>query len=589
MTTKALASLDIYKFLRELDYLESAVVRDVRSRKNELFILLYNRGEYWLKIVPGEYMCVVKEKPRDTVDFPFTLMLKNELVGSNIAISMHMSDRIVELSTDDTTVVIELFSDGNVILVKNGTIAQAMFARDYGVRKVMAGEPYEYPPSNADIFNMEYYDFEKTMKLSYKDSLVTALAVDFSLGGMYSEEICLRAGVGRLTKPNELAGQQLESVFLVIKSLLSAPSKPNIIDDSILAVIDITHLGGRKVYFDTINDAIVSFFGGTAAEEKRGGFDKTKPKELSEEYAKFLGFLNTNYNKIEDIVKKAKDSEKNIEERKTELKSLGWNLEGKFLRTPKYPNFKLDITKTLRDNMSSYYEKAKRYKAALARERAKPPKPRRLAFRKNDAWYSKFRWLFTSNGLLVVLGRDVSQNAALMRKYAEPNDVVLHSDVFGSPFALVKPKLGEKIADDDLREAAIAVGSYSSAWKAGAGNIDVYSVRPDQVTSTPPSGEFLKKGAFYIEGKRNYIKGAQLGIYIEFDVFDEKEYDIRVSAHRPKSNFIMVRPGNKKREEVLKHIKRTVLEKLNLDVEEDRIDRLIPSGKASIEKAAFDK
>ena len=58
--------------------------------------------------------------------------------------------------------------------------------------------------------------------------------------------------------------------------------------------------------------------------------------------------------------------------------------------------------------------------------------------------------------------------------------------------------------DDILRETANFASVYSSAWKHGWGNTDIFYVYPNQVSKTPKSGEFLKKESSLI---------AALGLY----------------------------------------------------------------------------
>ena len=41
---------------------------------------------------------------------------------------------------------------------------------------------------------------------------------------------------------------------------------------------------------------------------------------------------------------------------------------------------------------------------------------------------------------------------------------------------------------------------------------DCYLIKGDQVSKTPESGEFLKKGGFVIRGERRYFKDVPLGI-----------------------------------------------------------------------------
>ncbi|GAI29971.1 unnamed protein product, partial [marine sediment metagenome] len=53
-------------------------------------------------------------------------------------------------------------------------------------------------------------------------------------------------------------------------------------------------------------------------------------------------------------------------------------------------------------------------------------------------WYEKYRWFISSNEFLIIGGRDISSNEAIYRKYIEPNDLVLHSEIRGSPLTVIK-------------------------------------------------------------------------------------------------------------------------------------------------------
>jgi hypothetical protein len=55
---------------------------------------------------------------------------------------------------------------------------------------------------------------------------------------------------------------------------------------------------------------------------------------------------------------------------------------------------------------------------------------------------------------------------------------------------------------------------FSRAWKDGLYSADAYWVKPDQIKKGAPTGQFLPKGSFVIEGKRNYIKGIELRLAI---------------------------------------------------------------------------
>jgi predicted ribosome quality control (RQC) complex YloA/Tae2 family protein len=135
-------------------------------------------------------------------------------------------------------------------------------------------------------------------------------------------------------------------------------------------------------------------------------------------------------------------------------------------------------------------------------------------------WYERYRWFITTDGLLVIGGRDASSNSALIRKHLTEHDIVFHAEVHGSPFFIIKNAAAsfaatqEGTIDSSLYQVAQATISFSRAWKDGLSSADAYWVMPEQVKKGAPTGQFLPKGSFVIEGKRNYLKGVELRLAI---------------------------------------------------------------------------
>ena len=582
---QSLTSLDIYKLLDEISYMDGGFIRNIKSRKNEFYFLIYKGKEYWLKIVPGSYFCVVNEKPEDSIDFGFTLLVKNALKGKRFSISMHNSDRILEIKTDSNKLVIEMFSKGNVILLKDEKIERALFQRKFESREISSGGDYVYPPGNKKSFNDMYGGFYSILKTSDKESIVKSLAIDFSMGGYYAEEACFRAKVDKSKKPAELNPE--ESKMLREKFLeIVKENKPNIIDKNIFSAIELKHIEGKKEYFNTINSAVMDFFEKPAEIERKNPvkIELNKAQDRLKEYEEDIEFINSNYERIENAIEILKLSGKSISERRKELDSLGFIINEKNITPKERQKINIDITQSLNYNLSILYQKAKRLKNIDTEAiTSKTKMIKRIKVKAENQWYSKFRHFITSNGRLTIIGKDVNQNESLIEKHVEKNDLIGHADVFGSPFGVIKADENNEINRKDMEEAAVMIASYSSAWRAGAANLDVYFVKPEQVTKTPPSGEYLKKGAFYIDGKRDYVKSAQLGIYISVEIREEVA-DLKVAPYEPGTTFFLIKPGNKKREEIIRKINRALSQKYSIQINEDYIDRLIPQGKSSIDK-----
>jgi predicted ribosome quality control (RQC) complex YloA/Tae2 family protein len=141
-------------------------------------------------------------------------------------------------------------------------------------------------------------------------------------------------------------------------------------------------------------------------------------------------------------------------------------------------------------------------------------------------WYERYRWFVTTDGLLAIGGRDASSNSALIRKHLTEHDVVFHAEVHGSPFFIVKnaavPAQEGRI-EPSLRQAAQATVSFSRAWKDGLSSADAYWVLPEQVKKGAPTGQFLPKGSFVIEGKRSYLKGVEIRLAIGVVQLDSRQ------------------------------------------------------------------
>ncbi|HDI01867.1 MAG TPA: fibronectin-binding domain-containing protein [Candidatus Bathyarchaeota archaeon] len=279
----------------------------------------------------------------------------------------------------------------------------------------------------------------------------------------------------------------------------------------------------------------------------------------------------------------------------------------------------LNLRQTAQEVASSYYEKAKKARrkaegAAKALEESKrelisllsrlkeleskapeplgiisggelpvqaPAKPRR-------AWYESFRWFLSSDGLLVVAGKDAATNELIVKRYPEPGDLLLHAEIPGAPFVLVKAG-GREVPRDTLLQAAQLAVSYSRAWKYGLGAATAICFKPEQARKVGPHGEKLPKGAFYIVGRKDYIRGVELKLAIGAS---REAGQVRlllgpVEAVRSRSEaYVLIGPGDEEaRGLVLKAIKalEDVLGPLGVDRESlERLAALVPYGRGRL-------
>lgn len=251
----------------------------------------------------------------------------------------------------------------------------------------------------------------------------------------------------------------------------------------------------------------------------------------------------------------------------------------------------LNISKSIDENASIYFEKSKKAKRKLEgalealaasrkklekalkeEEKVQKQKQETVAVKqKTKKWYEKFRWFFSSEGFLVVLGRDATTNEIVIKKHTESNDTVLHTDMAGSPFAVIKAE-NKTPGKATLEEAAQATASFSKAWKLGLSTLDVFYVKPEQVTKTANSGEFMGKGAFMIIGKTNYLHHPAIGLAVGITKDNEIMCAPLSAVKKHCEKFVEIEQGDDKPGDIAKKIKAKIGGEL------DEIIRAMPSG-----------
>ena len=181
----------------------------------------------------------------------------------------------------------------------------------------------------------------------------------------------------------------------------------------------------------------------------------------------------------------------------------------------------IDLKKSLEQNASDYFEKSKKSKAKietikkvietyksklskLEKEQIQVEEEKAAKEKRTVKWYEKYRWFITSEGFLAVGGRDANTNEEVVKKYMGKNDLIFHTDAAGSPFFILKVEKN-KPTERSIQEVADATYIFSKSFKAGVGGVNSFYVNPDQVSTTPPTGEYLEKGSFIINGKKNTV------------------------------------------------------------------------------------
>jgi len=445
-------------------------------------------------------------------------------------------------------IIVELLPRGLLVVTDNED--KILFSTEYKEfrdRKIKIGEKYIKPPS-IEISNDE---IEKLIK---KGNLARALGVP--------QEVVIYLN---LTNFNDL--EIIKKKISELENLISNGNiKPCIIEN--LTVLPFP-INDCKEY-QKFNDAIDDYFYTITQEE----LTKETSKKIEEEKEKIINTIIQLENSIKEYEQKGKIyqqigniiltktseiqqilSNLNKKERKVKINLEGFEIE-------------LDTSISIPKNASKFFEEAKEYKRKLSRaleslnelkkkleklekEKIEKQQEIKITLRKKE-WYEKYRWSISRNGFLILAGKDSSQNESLVRKFLEDNDIFLHADIQGAPATIIKTQ--NKIpSEEDIMDAAIIAACYSKAWKLGFASVDVFWTFGNQVSKSPPSGEYLAKGSFMIYGKKNFIKNVKLELAMGF-IINNDTIKVLVGSEdsvKNKTNYyVILRPGDDEKEKV---------------------------------------
>jgi hypothetical protein len=210
---------------------------------------------------------------------------------------------------------------------------------------------------------------------------------------------------------------------------------------------------------------------------------------------------------------------------------------------------------------------------------------------RKKSWYERYRWFFTSDGFLTIGGRDAASNSAVVRKHLETNDKIFHGDIFGSPFFILKN--ANDAPATSMNEVAHATVCFSRAWREGLYGVSAYWVNPEQVKKSAPSGEFLPKGSFRIEGQRNFIKSETLRLSVGIIPQDD-DYVLTCGPPEPiKKNSIcyaIIEPHGSEMVDAAKKIRiefSKLEEEITKNISIDDFVRVLPAGKSQIKEVSY--
>jgi len=229
---RELTSVDLAALVGELRAYEGAKVDKAYLYDDGLLRFKmrdFDRGRVELLVDTGETKHLRVADPDNVPDAPgrppnFAMMLRNRLSGADLVdVRQYEFDRIVEIEfdrgDDSTTVVVELFGDGNAaVLDGTGEVVDCLDTVRLKSRTVAPGSQYEFPSARFDPLSADYEAVAARLDDSDTD-LVRTIATQLDFGGLWGEELCTRAGIEKTKDIDEATEDDYEAIFHEIERL----------------------------------------------------------------------------------------------------------------------------------------------------------------------------------------------------------------------------------------------------------------------------------------------------------------------------------------------------------------------------------
>ncbi|MBI2006538.1 MAG: NFACT family protein [Nitrosopumilales archaeon] len=538
------------------------------------------------------------------------------------------AERIVYLTFSgfdkEYVLVGEFFGDGNIILCnKEMKILALLHSIDVRHRKLGIGLQYAPPPQNSlDVFNFYQKDLEGILSSDIQVS--KWIGRTLGLPTKYVEYICKLAEVDSKVTGNNLTNNDIKKIFDAIKktveNIVKGNHEPVIVRDDKVDVYPLKFdhrneeytsvqsfmMGLDIVFTETLVNVGKSTKTNVASEKITELENKLTEQTKAVSLVNEKSFAITKIaNSLLDLVSKGIFSISDPKLQKT-LKDQNCTIikeKGNTCFLIHDSKIKIDINSSLQALASVLFNEAKRQKAAIVSiERLQKKTEKDLEKLRKQVevskdsisvteikkknWYERYRWFNTSDDTLAIGGRDSSSNMAIIRKHLENSDRVFHADIFGSPFFILKA--GKETTDSSLNEVAHATVCFSRAWREAMYGLKAFWVNPEQVKKGAPSGQFLSKGSFVIEGQRNYVRVATLKLGVGLLKQDDRYIVVCGPPTCIKKNCIcysMIEPGGLEMTDAAKKIK---IEFVNMkgdavkSISVDDFVRVLPAGESHV-------
>ena len=611
------------------------IIKFHHSQKNDVSLLVSSFG-----------ICITKYKYSILEDNESLKKIKSDLERSKlIDVSVVSGERIVEFVFQSIQgmkyyLIVELFGHGNIIICNEShKILNILNPINVRHRVLKPGLKYFPPPSRgADPLSLDYDAFLSLIKNSDQGNIDIKkwLGRTLSISKKFIELAVQNSKISN-KKVKDLTSVELKNLFeeltSLIKNILTGVGhEPCIILDDNNNPADVSpitpsdvppdHIRKYSLYTDAIDDLLnysVLHTGSLRNSELEKQIEslehdlneQIKAKDLViSKSNKLRGFANLLMQETDgvlnpenhSIAKLLYDSDAKILSIKgkdyLEIVDEKIAIDIGNSNIPKISSLLFNVAKDMERGLitiENSHSKLLEQMDKIQKQKNKKPSSAEIKILTNKEWYEKYRWFLTTDDVLAIGGRDSSSNSVLIRRHMTENDYIFHAEVNGSPFFILKNANNKTSADlsQSIIETAQATISFSRSWKDNLSSADAYWVYPSQVKKGAPTGQFLPKGAFIIEGKKNFVKNLEIKLAIGLSFIEDRPlfivgpfsailkrsiflrnmipsgFDVVKASKKIKSDFVDYSIKNEFPERLIHHLK-------NLSI--DEIVRILPVG-----------
>jgi len=562
-----LSGFEVLGLLNEIGAsLRGAYVNNIyRAGGSQLFRFRKPEAEdLWLVVSPKRGVWVSGGAKERTETTGFTTILRSELERAKFAGARQVDlDRIFELEFEGNErrkLIVELMPPGNVVVTDaEGRVTSALREVRTPARRVTKGSTYA-PPAQARLSPAGLRDEDVELMIREEKTVGGAIGRHVALPRKYVSECLARLKLTDDSPSSDLQGRESEVVRTLAEMLEEARDRPRpcicetpkgdeifIFPPTALSVKDsaktLSELCDKLFLREAQGEPVEA----TPEETKRKEMEVTISRLRAESSSRLVEASN-----LRNAATRARSSP--LEEATRILQDSGVRSSGKLSSPASVSSLLFDQAKRLELKSAEAIEAAEKLEKRMPRSRPRESKQTRPLTLRKQEWYEKFRWFFTSRGRLAVGGRDAQTNSTLISRHLEDNDTVYHADLFGSPFFILKG--GGEQGDEEVRQVAQATVAFSSAWKTGLGSADAYWVRPEQVKTAAPSGEYLQRGSFAINGKKNFVSRILVEVAVGLDGEGRVVAGPEEAIGGQASSYLVLRPQREKGSDTAKRVLR---------------------------------